>query len=59
MDWLKERLKEKSTYIGLFMVFSAFFGIHLTPEQQNALIFLGMALSGAGWAITKEQKNDD
>lgn len=46
LSYLQNRLREKSTWIGIFMVASAW-GFNLTPEQVAALSFLGMALAGA------------
>ena len=53
MNWLIARFKEPSTYMGLFAVGSAFFQIDLTPEQQNALIQLSVALLGGGLIVSK------
>lgn len=46
LAYLQNRLREKTTWAGLFMVASAW-GFNLTPEQVAALSFLGMALAGA------------
>lgn len=51
--WLIERLKEPSTYLGLFAVGSAFFNIDLTPEQQHALMQLSVALVGGGLVVSR------
>lgn len=53
-DWLFARLKEPSTYFGLFAVGSAFLKIDLTPEQQAAVIKLSIALVGGGLVAIKE-----
>ena len=46
LAYLQNRLREKTTWAGLFMVASAW-GFSLTPEQVAAISFLGMALAGA------------
>ena len=46
LAYLQNRLREKTTWAGLFMVASAW-GFNLTPEQVAAISFLGMALAGA------------
>lgn len=56
MKWLLERLKEPSTYFGLFAVGSTFFNIDLTPEQQAAVMKLSMALVGSGLIAIKEAR---
>jgi len=45
-DFLLTRLKETSTWAGLFLVASAW-GLEFTPEQQAALTVLGTILAGA------------
>jgi len=47
------RLKEPSTYLGVFAVASAFFHIDLSPEQQDAVIELAVALAGGGLVVSK------
>jgi hypothetical protein len=46
LDYFKNRLKEYSTWIGIVMVASAL-GVKLTPELQQAIICLGMALASS------------
>lgn len=53
MDWIKERLSEKSTWLGIFAVASAFCGITFAPEQKDAIIMLSIALLGSGHAVSK------
>lgn len=53
MNWITERLSEKSTWLGLFGIGSAFFGFDLEPEQQNAVIFMAIALLGGGHVVSK------
>lgn len=52
-DFLIDRLKEPSTWLGLFAVGSAFFGIDLTEQQQHAAELLGIALLGGSSMISK------
>ena len=53
MNWLLSRLKEPSTWLGIFAVGSAFFHLDLTPEQEDALMRLTIALLGGGLITTK------
>lgn len=53
MQWIIGRLKEPSTYLGAFAIASAFFHIDLSPEQQDAVIELAIALAGGGLVVTK------
>lgn len=46
LNYLGNRLREYSTWAGLMLVAGSF-GLHLTPEQQIAIAFLGMSLAGA------------
>jgi hypothetical protein len=46
LEFLKNRLTEYSTWAGMLMV-AVSFGLKLTPEQQQAIIYLGMALAAA------------
>ena len=43
-EYLLERLGESSTWIALFAVSSAFFGLDLTPDQQKAVVMLATGL---------------
>lgn len=44
MNWLTSRLKEPSTWVALFAIGSAFFGLDLTPDQQAAVTMLAGAI---------------
>ena len=44
MNWLKDRLVEPSTWIALFAVGSAFFGLDLTDDQKVAVTMLAGAI---------------
>jgi hypothetical protein len=44
MNWLKNRLSETSTWIALFAVGGAFFGLDLTADQQAAVTMLAAAI---------------
>jgi hypothetical protein len=43
-NWIIGRLKEPSTYAGLFAIGSAFFSLDLTPDQQAAVVMLATGL---------------
>lgn len=46
-DFILDRLKDDSTYVGVFLVVGAFLGLELTEYQKDAIMFLGMALVAA------------
>ena len=46
LDYAVNRLKERSTWVGILMVITAL-GVNINPALQQAIIFLGMALAGA------------
>lgn len=43
-NWLLGRLGEHSTWLALFAVGGAFFGLDLTPDQQKAVTMLAAAI---------------
>lgn len=52
----KDRIKEPSTWRGLAMLgtgTAALFGIAISPEQTEAVIAAGMAVTGAIGAFSK------
>lgn len=54
MKYLLDRLKERSTWVGLTAVLTAV-GVALTPEQTEAVIALGLAVGGAVAVFTKDK----
>lgn len=52
-DWLKDRLKEKTTYMGLVVLLSLF-GVHLGDDTLGALSTVGGALAGLMAVLMKE-----
>ncbi len=53
MQYLLDRLKERSTWLGLIGIATAF-GVALTPEQVDGIVALGAALAGAVAVFTKD-----
>ena len=53
MKYLLERLKEPSTWRGLFALLTAI-GLKLHPEMQEAILTTGLALIGMINVIRKE-----
>ena len=49
-DYLLSRLREPSTWRGLTLLATAV-GITLTPDQQNAIVAVGLAVAGAVGAV--------
>ena len=54
MSYLRDRLKEPSTWRGIILVAASFGLLHITPEQQNALLALIFALVGGVGITTKD-----
>jgi len=58
MNWILNRLKEKSTWRGLVTVATGF-GVALNPHQSAAIITLGVAAVGAFEVFFKEPHSKD
>ena len=56
MKYLLERLKEPSTWRGLFAVLTAV-GLKLHPEMQEAILTTGLALIGMINVLRKESND--
>jgi hypothetical protein len=52
MKYLLDRLGERSTWLGLIGIVTAF-GVSLSPEQAEAIIAVGSAVAGAVAVFTK------
>lgn len=55
MNWIIERLQEKTTWRGIIAAATAL-GMALSPELKEAIIIAGIGLVGLIEAISKEQK---
>jgi hypothetical protein len=44
-DFIKKRLNEQSTWKGLILILTSL-GVTLSPEQQNAIVSVGLGLVG-------------
>lgn len=56
-EQILDRLKEPSTYAGLFFVVRAFAPhLSLSPDQIKAIEMVGETLAGMGLVLAKEQK---
>ena len=56
MNWIKDRLKEKSTWAGIatFIInIVVGFGIDITPELQTAILAAVNAIAGVALVATK------
>jgi hypothetical protein len=56
MKYLLERLKEPSTWRGLFALLTAI-GLKLHPEMQEAILTTGLALIGMINVVRKESND--
>ena len=45
-DFIQSLLREASTWRGIFLILSAFGGYEFTQNQQDALIYLAVAVFG-------------
>lgn len=52
LHWILERLKERSTWVGLTTVLTAA-GVSLQPELAEAIITAGASVAGAIFIATK------
>ena len=55
MNFLVNRLKEKSTWTGIFVLLSIFAGFEVSPEMKEQIIVAGAAL-GAVLSIFMKEK---
>lgn len=53
MNYILDRIKEKSTWRGFVMLLTAF-GISLSPEQADSLVMVGLAAAGVIGAFFKD-----
>lgn len=58
MDWLVNRLKEKSTWRGIVAFLTAV-GVGWSPDQKEAVVMLGIAVAGAFEVFFKEPQSKD
>lgn len=55
MQWLFDRLSERSTWLGLVSLGTAL-GLALSSDQRDAIVGAGLALGGLVAAFTADQK---
>lgn len=58
MNWIIDRLKEKTTWRGITALLTAV-GVALSPEQTEAIILGGVAIAGLFEVFFKEPKKDE
>jgi len=54
-DFIKARLKEPSTWRGMVLICTAF-GVPIAPQMAEAIITIGLALSGGIGVLTPDKK---
>lgn len=54
MDWIIERLREPTTYAGIFSALTAF-GVSVAPELSDAIMAAGIGAAGLALVILKEK----
>lgn len=57
MEWVKSRLRERSTWAGIIGAATALAGINLLPEHADVLITLGVLIAGGAAVATKERRH--
>lgn len=58
MNWLKHRLRERTTWQGIIAVLTGV-GVSLSPDQKDAIISAGMAFVTLIWVFKKEPQSED
>ena len=53
IDWLMDRLKERSTWLGIVSFLTAA-GVTLEPGQAEAFVAAGLAIAGVVAAFTRD-----
>lgn len=56
MSWIKDRLKEKSTYLAIFGILSSVFGIVFAPEARDSIVAVVVAIFGGTLFAVKTKK---
>lgn len=54
-EYIRERLQEPSTWRGMVLICTAF-GVPIAPQMAEAIITIGLALSGGIGVITSDKK---
>lgn len=55
MTWLKNRLKERSTWLGIITL-ASIAGFKLEPEQQEMIVTIGSTLAALVMTFTADKK---
>lgn len=58
MNWIIDRLKEKTTWRGITALLTAL-GVALEPSQAEAIILAGVALAGVFEVFFKDPKTEE
>ncbi len=59
IDYIITRMKEPSTYAGLFFIIRAFAPhLALTPDQIKSVEMIGETLAGFGLILSQEKQKD-
>ena len=54
LNWIIDRLKERSTWLGLTALLTSF-GVSLKPELAEAIITTGLGFAGLIGVLTKDK----
>jgi membrane protease YdiL (CAAX protease family) len=60
-EYIQNRLKEPSTWLGLLQFSIAFGFVHFSPEQTDATIYIIMLIAGSGLTgiVTPDKQHND
>lgn len=56
LEWILDRLSEKSTWASLVTVAGSVIGATIAPEQKEAIITAGLGVATAIGVFVKEEK---
>lgn len=56
LNWLKERMSEKSTWLEVLTFLSTVFGMSIKPEIAIEIATIGVAIASLIGVATKEKK---
>jgi alpha-L-fucosidase len=58
LNWVLNRLSEKSTWVGVVGILSAF-GVYVSPDLGEAIAAAGLAITGVIAFVVKDKGADD
>lgn len=56
MNYIKDRLKEPSTWRGIVLFLTGVLGVHLGADAQDAIVSIGITAAGLLGSLLPDQK---